>query len=408
MNTRPRPAERQPSHEMLLLDHAQRLARHRAGRRVIHIQLSRLHPEHRRDQHLRIARNVLQTLFAGYDGQFFQLRNADMIFITRTASHEEIHSLMAKFHPLFGDDPAVKVETGTNAFCAIYDLETAYDRFLKLAETLAAGMRAPAAATVPFAPPLKPLMPEELSHVDRALAQADISGLVRRQPVCAVLPGAPPHPIFNELYVSIADLRGMIAPKFDLASSRWLFQHLTETLDRRMLAAVPRLPEWKSTTRLSLNLNVSTLLSDPFLDFVETVGNAERRTLVIEVQMIDVAAAPADFMLARDFLHARGHRICLDGVTPQSVGFFDFTRLGIDMVKILWSPEIADPDMAQRREDLTALVRKVGEARVILCRCGDAVALESGQWIGITLFQGRHIDGLLEAAQKATILPRTA
>jgi EAL domain-containing protein (putative c-di-GMP-specific phosphodiesterase class I) len=200
----------------------------------------------------------------------------------------------------------------------------------------------------------------------------------------------------------------MIAPKFDLASSRWLFQHLTETLDRRMLAAVPRLPEWKSTTRLSLNLNVSTLLSDPFLDFVETVGNAERRTLVIEVQMIDVAAAPADFMLARDFLHARGHRICLDGVTPQSVGFFDLTRLGIDMVKILWSPEIADPDMAQRREDLTALVRKVGEARVILCRCGDAVALESGQWIGITLFQGRHIDGLLEAAQKATILPRTA
>ena len=92
MNTRPHPAQRPPSHEMLLLDQAQRLARHRAGRRVVHIQLSRLRPEHRRDQHLRIARNVLQTLFAGYDGQFFQLRNADMIFITRTASHEETDS----------------------------------------------------------------------------------------------------------------------------------------------------------------------------------------------------------------------------------------------------------------------------------------------------------------------------
>jgi EAL domain-containing protein (putative c-di-GMP-specific phosphodiesterase class I) len=408
MNSRSRPTERQPSHEMLLLDHAQRLARHRTGRRVVHLQLSRLRPEHRRGQHLRIARNVFQSLFAGYDGQLFQMRNADMIFVTRTASHDEIQSLVAKFRPLFGDDPAVKVEIGPNAFCAIYDLETAYEHFLKLAERLAESMRAPEAAAVPFTPPLKPLMPEELSHIDRALSQADISGLIRRQPVCAVLPGAPPHPVFRELYVSIADLRGLIAPRVDLASSRWLFQHLTETLDRRMIATVPRLPEWKSTTRLSLNLNVSTLLSDPFLDFVEAVGHAERRTLVIEVQMIDVAAATTDYMLARDFLHARGHRICLDGIAPQSVAFYDFARLGADMVKVLWSPEIADPDMAQPREDITSLVRRVGEARVILCRCGDSVALDSGQALGITLFQGRRIDRLLEATQKNALLSRTA
>jgi EAL domain-containing protein (putative c-di-GMP-specific phosphodiesterase class I) len=404
-----RPANRPPSHELLLLDHAQRLARHRAGRRAIHLRLSRLRPEHRREQHLRIAKNVFETLFSGYDGQLFALRNADLVFITRTASREEIQSQIGKFRPLFADDPAARVESGPAAFCAVYDLETNYEEFLRAAESLANGAREPGVPASVYAPPLQPLRPEELAHVDRALAQADISGLIRRQPVCAVLPGAAaPHPIFSELYVSIADLRGLIAPKVDLASSRWLFQHLTETLDRRMLAAAPRLPEWRGGAKVSLNLNVATLLSDAFIAFIEAVGSAERRTLVIEVQMLDVVAATADYMLARDFLHARGHRICIDGVTPQSAGLFDFGRLGADMAKVVWAQEIADPDLPQRRDDIAALVRRLGEARVILCRCGEVTALDCGQALGINLFQGRYVDALVEQAQKNALVCESA
>lgn len=398
MNARPRQAERPPSHEMLLLDHAQRLARHRAGRRAIHVHLSRLRQENKRAQHLRIAANAFQNLFRSYDGQLFLLRNADMVFVTRLASREEIDSLMAKFRPLFSDDPVALTNDPARPFYTVYDLESEYDAFLKLVEILAQQYRAVEAGPTMFTPALEPLRPEELAHVDRALAQADISGLVRRQPICVLLPGAAPHAVFSELYVSIADLRNLIAPKVDLASSCWLFQHLTETLDRRMLAAIASLPEWKSVARFSINLNISTLLSDPFITFMESVGSA--RALVIEVQMLDLAADTSDFMLARDFLHARGHKICLDGVTPLNVGLFDVGRLGVDMVKVLWSPEMGDPAMTQRRSEIAGLVRRVGEARVILCRCGDAAAVDAGRALGVNLFQGRHVDRLLETAKK--------
>lgn len=392
MNSRSRPTERQPSHEMLLLDHAQRLARHRTGRRVVHLQLSRLRPEHRRGQHLRIARNVFQSLFAGYDGQLFQMRNADMIFVTRTASHDEIQSLVAKFRPLFGDDPAVKVEIGPNAFCAIYDLETAYEHFLKLAERLAESMRAPEAAAVPFTPPLKPLMPEELSHIDRALSQADISGLIRRQPVCAVLPGAPPHPVFRELYVSIADLRGLIAPRVDLASSRWLFQHLTETLDRRVLSMLNKHDDRTLAGDISINLNVATLLSPEFLVFDDNVKAGMRGSIVIELHKIDVLADLGAFMFAREVVHERGYRLCIDGLTRHSLPLVDRERMGADLVKLLWEDDMDPADKA-----LAAAIQRSNPARVILCRCDNPKAVEFGQALGITLFQGRHIENLIAA-----------
>jgi EAL domain-containing protein (putative c-di-GMP-specific phosphodiesterase class I) len=400
MNTRPRQAERPTSHESLLLDYAQRLARRRAGRRALHVHLSRLRPENRRDQHLRIAKNAFQTLFQSYEGELFTLRNADMVFVTRLASREEMQALIDKFRPLFGDDPASQSTDPARPFCTFYDLENEYEAFLKLAETFEAQRFAGQAGPTMHEPPLEPLRPEELAHVDRALAQADITSLVRRQPVCAVLPGAPPHPVFSELYVSIADLRRLIAPTVDLASSRWLFQHLTETLDRRMLAAIAGLPEWKSGMRFSINVNISTLLSDAFIAFMESVGSAERRTLVVEVQMFDLAADTSDFFLARDFLRARGHKICLDGITPLNAGLLDIGRLGVDMVKVVWSPEMADPAMTQRRSEIAGLVRRIGEARVILCRCGDAAAVEAGHTLGVSLFQGRHVDSLLENAKK--------
>lgn len=117
--------------------------------------------------------------------------------------------------------------------------------------------------------------------------------------------------------------------------------------------------------------------------------------------MIDVAAATADYMLARDFPHARGHRVCLEGVTPQSVGCsisaasastWSSSRGGLRPRIRTW-----------RSGATTALVRQIGEARVILCRCGDAMALESGHALGTTLLQERQIDTLLEAAQKGPL-----
>ena len=66
---------------------------------------------------------------------------------------------------------------------------------------------------------------------------------MRSQPICAVLPDQPPHPIFEEIYVRIADLQKPLMPNVNLAGNRWLFQHLTQSLDLRVLSILSRRPE---------------------------------------------------------------------------------------------------------------------------------------------------------------------
>jgi hypothetical protein len=50
--------------------------------------------------------------------------------------------------------------------------------------------------------------------------------MMRRQAVSALFPGKPPQPVFRELYISIDELRAIVMPGYNIASDRWLFQHL--------------------------------------------------------------------------------------------------------------------------------------------------------------------------------------
>lgn len=389
------------------MDYVQRLDRHRAGRRAVHVHLSKLRPHNRREQHLRIARNTFENLVRTYEGQIFVLANADLVFICKGATTADIDAAVLKLRYLFSEDPIAQSDdpaTG-DRFCTWYDLERDYDALFAAATEIVAkheraktkksaiGWKAPE-------PILTPLEPEQLGRVVQTLVRADLSNVIRRQPICAVLPGAPPQPVFTELFVSIADLQRIVAPQTQLASSRWLFQYLTETLDKRMLATLPRLEDSSVAARFSINLNVATLLSQEFLNFDATIKSQARGTLAIELQMIDVFADLGSFIFARDFVRERGYRLCLDGLSHLTAPMIDREKLGFDLIKIIWSSEMNDSAASQRLANIKELIGRAGEARVILCRCDSADAIKVGQSLGVTMFQGRQVDALLAAATK--------
>src|SRR3546814_13451589 len=58
-----------------------------------------------------------------------------------------------------------------------------------------------------------------------------------------------------------------VLPDVNLATNRWLFQHLTQTLDRRVLKLLSRADDTDLHAAISINLNVETLLSPAFLEF---------------------------------------------------------------------------------------------------------------------------------------------
>ena len=125
------------------------------------------------------------------------------------------------------------------------------------------------------------LTPAMLAKVQKALSMTDFSSLIRRQSVCAVIGKSPPQMLFDEVFVSIADLRDMLLPDVDLTANPWLFQHLTETLDKRVLVSISRHDDGSLTSNFSINLNVSTILSDEFLEFDENINASMRSSIVL-------------------------------------------------------------------------------------------------------------------------------
>ncbi len=80
-------------------------------------------------------------------------------------------------------------------------------------------------------------------------------------------------------FISIADLRETLLPKVNLASSPWLFQQLTETLDRRVLSLLNKHDDRTVAGDVSINLNVQTLLAPEFLVFDDNIKARHARHL---------------------------------------------------------------------------------------------------------------------------------
>lgn len=289
-----------------------------------------------------------------------------------------------------------------DAFCAYFDVESQFNDILSMVralihhddepEDLPEEMLDAKSAIQSRQEQGEQLSPRALGRVEQALQRADISNMIRRQFICGLIGKATPQPLFSELFISIADLREALLPGVNLSPSRWLFQHLTETLDRRVLSFLSKSTDRSITGEISINLNVSTLLSSEFMQFDDSVIAAMRGSLVIELQQMDIFGDLNAFLFARDFAKEHGYRICVDGLTAKTMPFIDRDRLGADLVKLVWQPEIADED---QRPAVTEMVERAGSSRVILCRCDDGDAIEYGQAIGINMFQGRHIERLI-------------
>ena len=393
--------------EQMLLGYVERLDRFRQGRLAIHLHLSRLRPHNLLDHHLRIALASFDELGQKYDGGLFRMASGDIVFVAKGATAAEIDRVVTRLRYLFGEDPLLALDGGS-AFCTRYDLETAYDALLTTARrmTLDAADEAGAPARPGPSICMRPLDPDRLGRLEKALSSADLAPFVRRQPVCMMSPdaasGAIPRAVFSELYVSIGDLRSALLPDCDIASDRWLFQHMTRVLDRRMLAALEARGHLRWSGALardfSLNLNVSTVLAPEFLEFDRAISEEVRGTIIVEIQPVDVFADTGAFMFARDFLRDRGYKLCLDGLKHLMLPMIDREWLGFDLVKFHWGPDLVDDLGGKRAETLQEVAVRIGRDRLILTRCDSPDALKAGASLGVTMYQGRLLDKQLKAA----------
>ena len=392
--------------ETLLVGHLRRIQEHSAGQYAIHIHLSELRPGNRQQNFIRIAARAFETLLANFDATLYVLSNFDLVILCRDVPVDDVDKAVYKVRALFNEDPLTFGDEGSfeDRFTTWYDLTQKADFRAFMAEVikleaeaskrqrLDSEDKAPAASYVMSG---NPIDPRNLAAINQRMMEINISDLLRQQTAVTVLANGKGEALFCEHYVSMQDLQRRLAPNINLFGNSWLFQYLTETLDRRMLAVAAQFDFESMTDVISLNLNISTVLSREFQTFHRSVGSNARK-IVVELQLIDVFADLGMYVFARDQLRDTGYRILIDGLNPVSFQFFNPSLLDADFVKLGWSKEFLGEVPKARFDDMRQQVDLTGKNKMVLSRVDSEGAILWGFQVGIHRFQGHYADVIVE------------
>lgn len=351
------------------------------------------------------------------EGEIFGLPNDDMVIIYHKKMEEEILACLIKVRYIFHDDPLIKnsFDLEKVGFATYYelgeDLQSAIDEAMKAAaEQSFSALRKKATSDKYdewriIKPQVKKLRreltPSLLGKIQKALSMTDFASLIRRQSVCAIIGKSSPQVLFDEAYVAISELRDMLLPDLDMTANPWLFLALAGTLDKRVLEYVSQHDDGALTNNFSLNLNVSTILSDEFLAFDDSLNTSMRSTIVLELQLVDIFSDIKAYMLAKTFAQYRGYKICIDGITVDKLKYINRQNLGADLIKIIWHPSFMD--VINEDKHFMDYVNRAERAKMILCRVDDPAAVEVGNSLGINMYQGFYIQRLVNSLPDKTI-----
>ncbi|MCH8161173.1 MAG: hypothetical protein IIB88_04690, partial [Chloroflexi bacterium] len=405
-----------PSQENLLLDYMRRLEKLKEDRKVVHLHLSLLRPMNRREQHIRTATGSFENIVKSMDGQVFTVKNSDIFVIYKETAHPQVETAVQQIRYLFDDDPLiVEEEHSDKKFASWYDAEQDFDTVLQIVQGMAHAeqkRQTEVRNRMDARSALKakqeqgePLTPRVLARIEAALSKADLSNLVRRQFICRVDSNMVPEQIFSELFISIKDLRETMLPDVNLVANRWLFQHLTTTLDQRMLSMLTKTDGISISGDISFNINVATLLTPEFQSFDDNIAAGRRGAMIIELQKEDIFSDLGSYIFAREFVQEKGYKVCLDGLTVETIGILDRERLGADLAKLIWHPDLVDGG-EELHSKIRNIIKRGGPDRLIMCRCDTREAVDFGRSMGINLFQGRYIESLIAEDERRRELLR--
>lgn len=405
--------------EAKLVEAAEALHEDSNAWRALHFRFARLLEHNKSDYQIKIAVNLITDLLKELDGSVFVCADRDIFVHAKGATRSMLDKVVFQLRYLFMDDPmSYSTEGQENAdFCMLYDISVDWQDYIGACKKkLGASAKTEVAESLlnagteqitgfnangdPILRRIKPMNPNRLMRVEKDLRPADLSRVLRRQPICAAQEGKKIRRVFDELYINISHLRQLIMADVDFTSNRNLFKYLTEVLDEKVLELLRRNSNQYFDAPVSINLNVATLLSDKFAEFDAAIKPSTKVSIVIELQLSDVFSDMEAFITAKKAVQKSGYRVCLDGLTPLSFTQVNREHLGFDLAKLQWNASSEGDLDSPENKALTEAIKRCGANRVILCRCDTKQAIDYGQAMGISLFQGRFLDKVINPNAK--------
>lgn len=389
--------QRLPEPEELFLDYVKRMTRHREGREVVLVHMSKLEMMNRTRHHGELVTSLLAQTAHKFDGRVFRFMNGDIACITRNASAGHIDNLAFEIRYGFSDDALVQAEdAGQGTFIETFDVRwdfeavevLARDRFAELTEAAkqeeADAEEAPSGAS----------KPTSLLNMDKGLhavasgsgnaGQRDTGKVVReaaRPPKTAplrewlsqnalVAGGAVLELVEVVTPVAVYELRAMGHPDIGATiriSRSALAQAYTQSVGMKMnerlqgflmeeaegalvsllgsLVPPPSTPGGVGIRPFerSVCLAPSVVLSPAFLLAVKAWGETGEKGSIFwfSPEVFDPGAHPMGYIV--DFLHDMGQFVGVRGVIPGETGSLAARLPRIDGWSLKW------PDMDLRR-----------------------------------------------------------
>ncbi len=379
--------------ERYLLETLDRIAKNSFGYSVLYVNISKLKPKNRHPEFIKIFARMFDSIVGSARGMFFILSNGDFVILAKDLSTSLVDEAIDKLRQGLSADPVIH-SNDSREFAAIYDFPAQFQMFYNYIEQM---IDRPDGETYESMEIKRPVEAGEIEDIILRLDAIDVAEIVKRQSVLRIKGAGKFEVLLQEFFVAVKDLSLEFDPSLDLVANRWLFMYLSQTLDKKTLAAFfsADLKNWAK--QISLNLNLSSVFSREFVDFAKKFLKPEQK-VIVEVKLMDVFNNLPLYFEAKDILHRGGHKLLIDEVSPSALKMLNIKRLAPDMLKLFWEP-LLEYDL--QNDDLKKEIGDIGRENVILAKCSDEKALKWGVSYGITAFQGPFVDNLEVAMIRA-------
>jgi hypothetical protein len=244
---------------------------------------------------------------------------------------------------------------------------------------------------------LRPLTTNDIKNVMRAYekfgTEKFIKAFVRNQDVMLNIAGKEPEAVMTEYFISMDLLRKPLFIDVEMRGSGRLFNEFTLVLDQILLQAFNQMHTTEA--RCSVNLNVESVFTEAFENFIEATPASKLAQVVFEFRQSNIVENFDEFQVARGLIKSKGAHIAVDQIFPQTVGLVDLDYIGASIAKIHWRNG-AEEILKERERAIKYLI----DCNVlpVLIRVDNERALEIGAKMGINMFQGFLIDKMLGKA----------
>ncbi|MEP0340112.1 MAG: hypothetical protein ABJ388_05575 [Alphaproteobacteria bacterium] len=213
---------------------------------------------------------------------------------------------------------------------------------------------------------------------------------VQGQSITLIAEGKRPTVIAREYYMRM-DLLGSDALKnVSIHESDPLFPQLTLTLDQLMLGMHRHYnPEGG---KCALNLTLESVGGPTYQKFLAANGAAKLSNVIVELRLADVMRDLRKYEAAQTAVRGQGGTIAVDIIDPASLAVLNLAGFNANIAKISWR-ESGMETLARNR----SVIKQAQDAGciVVLCRVDSELGLRVGREVGITAFQGLHIEDML-------------